>query len=166
MLRFFLFHKNWSASGCNLVDHYFCYFSLFIIHLILLAAMGLLAPVSVHAWHSAQPPIDTRVSDCTNLNNNPKMGEGGSPNNCVHLKSISEPYDNPFLEKSKPGKRGIRKREKMQLIVATTFCLPRPRPGQATSVGMSRSIKHGQTGREDSHRHERRTREKPFFVEK
>ena len=58
-----------------------------------LAPMGVLAPVSAHAWHSAWPSIDTSQKFLANVAakkpQKPHLGGGGrgvSPKN-VHLKS-------------------------------------------------------------------------------
>ena len=43
--------------------------------------------------------------------------------------TVSEPYDNPFLEKSNPS--GKKEKEKMKLMEATTLCLQRLRAAHA-----------------------------------
>ena len=63
---------------------------------ILLAQMGVLAPVSAHAGHSAQPPIVTSGNFPARLS--AESPSNISPNPSEVISEVSELYDKPFLD--------------------------------------------------------------------
>ena len=102
--------QNFGFSGCLDIEKF------------PLAPMGVLAPGSAHSRPSAQPPIDPSGSfrsKCLGggvnfLAISPPFFVTFTPK-ILSLKApckISEPYDNPFLEKSMCRRRGERKKRK------------------------------------------------------
>ena len=61
-----------------------------------LAPMGVLAPVSAHAGHSAQPPIGTSGNFPARVS--AELPSNISPNPSEVISEVSELYDKPFLD--------------------------------------------------------------------
>ena len=61
-----------------------------------LAPMGVLAPVSAHAGHSAQPPISTSGNFPARVS--AESPSNISPNPSEVISEVSELYDKPFMD--------------------------------------------------------------------